>query len=1405
MSEANIIFILDCQEVTIQCSTNDKLKNICQKYTFKIQKNIDSFNFLYNGNLINFELTFNEQATSSDKENKKMTVLVYKKITGFVCPKCGEEIKINTEIFNNLKEKNDNIINTLVGIKSQLENIIKTSSGNPINNQLNNINIILNSISEDIKKCNETIDNIISNDIDIFIKNTITNKNVNECNDIVNNNLDKNNMNNNNMINNNMINNEIINNNVINNNMDKNNMINNNMVNNNMINNEIINNNVSNSINNNEIICNNMINNKINNIESNNSNNNEMINNNMVNNNGSNNINNNIINNNTNNIDKDNLNEKVNNMVNNNIIKNDNDDNKINNNEIINNNMSNNIIKDKIINNADIVNNKNVGKNNLSSDNQVNDNIHSNNKINEKEKNNDNINFNNNTLSLNNGKKNESQNPKEIQKDILENKQITNSEKVKEEIPQNIDILKRVLSILIDSVKMKRMISKQSKKSDKDENKKYYFLNYLWFKDYIHTNKIDEIFDILEKNVQEYLSKEKNISLLNNNLIISKIINNLDTNIINHIQENFFVSNYNCEAILNSLSKYNNLKIFFYTNLILISSETLNYFPNKLIKNRLASRPVYFFDNKIAIKFPKQNINIIDIYEFENYYISNPIMILEFKNGKELTKNFNILNSIGLEKYKKNYLLLDEDEFFPPIKDESGNKIGSAFAYNEKIKDYSIFIPKEVIINSLIQLYFINYKLKASFYQNRQKKYFIFNSNFLKEFNSYIEAKLNHLSIKKELNLNKIKDINDFNEFFTSKKIINIIKKIISKSENKIIPNKFKSNEVSDIKPFIFNNTEIFYFVNFNLVNISLIQILEDNNIKLYKNKCDHEVECWILDKYILIDISNKNNNNNYEILLEICTLNENNIIKPIYLLCYFIRDDFPKYINYLLKNLEMTFTRFLESLSFPPENRIKLENESNIEIGIIFKLSEECPNKNQINENNDINIYNNINSNNNINPNINIFISNNHLINSNSSNYLINNIQPQININYIQNITTIKSIEEEFQQSPLVGLKNIGANRYMNATLQCLCNIKEFVNFFKYKLKDEEINKFKSENKWILTINFKYLIENLWPSKENNNYINLEYNNQNSNHKYFNPLLFVKNITDMYPSLNNVNVKDAHDLIKNLLFKLHEELNMAPKMEGINSQNIYPHQDNKYFSYIKFIENFKNENDSLIIDLFNGINYNVTKCSNCNLMKYNFLNYFFLFFDIGKIMNYKIHQDKESNQLNQNFPNETNNLLNSQQNFKIYSYNIENINSVNLEDCFRYMQYSEELSDQYNRNCNNCNSVFSLKDHKKFYIGPEILILIISNEINIECKYKCEFNLDDFIENKNTGCKYDLISMVSYKEEKLASGHFIAFCKSSIDSLWYEYDDELVLLVDDVIEAFNKAIPHVLFYKKKN
>ena len=47
MSEANVTFSLDGVNLTIKCTTEDKMKNICEKYSTKITKNIDSLLFLY--------------------------------------------------------------------------------------------------------------------------------------------------------------------------------------------------------------------------------------------------------------------------------------------------------------------------------------------------------------------------------------------------------------------------------------------------------------------------------------------------------------------------------------------------------------------------------------------------------------------------------------------------------------------------------------------------------------------------------------------------------------------------------------------------------------------------------------------------------------------------------------------------------------------------------------------------------------------------------------------------------------------------------------------------------------------------------------------------------------------------------------------------------------------------------------------------------------------------------------------------------------------------------------------------------------------------------------------------------------------------------------------------------------
>ena len=55
------------------------------------------------------------------------------------------------------------------------------------------------------------------------------------------------------------------------------------------------------------------------------------------------------------------------------------------------------------------------------------------------------------------------------------------------------------------------------------------------------------------------------------------------------------------------------------------------------------------------------------------------------------------------------------------------------------------------------------------------------------------------------------------------------------------------------------------------------------------------------------------------------------------------------------------------------------------------------------------------------------------------------------------------------------MGLQNVGATCYMNAILQCFCNLKSFVNYFKYKIKPETLEKFKYSGKPNLSISFKY------------------------------------------------------------------------------------------------------------------------------------------------------------------------------------------------------------------------------------------------------------------------------------------------------------------------------------------
>ena len=166
MLEANVIFTLDGVDVTIQCSKEDKIKDICQKFANKVQKNINLLLFLYGGNQLNFLSSFKELA--KDKNEIKVLVYTNEDEDGFKCPKCGDKIKLNTERIDDIILSINNLKETIDSAKLLIESVIKLSSENNVNIQLKGVNLILNTLNEDIKKTKEKVKNLLN---DYQIKN----------------------------------------------------------------------------------------------------------------------------------------------------------------------------------------------------------------------------------------------------------------------------------------------------------------------------------------------------------------------------------------------------------------------------------------------------------------------------------------------------------------------------------------------------------------------------------------------------------------------------------------------------------------------------------------------------------------------------------------------------------------------------------------------------------------------------------------------------------------------------------------------------------------------------------------------------------------------------------------------------------------------------------------------------------------------------------------------------------------------------------------------------------------------------------------------------------------------------------------------------------------------------------
>ena len=355
-------------------------------------------------------------------------------------------------------------------------------------------------------------------------------------------------------------------------------------------------------------------------------------------------------------------------------------------------------------------------------------------------------------------------------------------------------------------------------------------------------------------------------------------------------------------------------------------------------------------------------------------------------------------------------------------------------------------------------------------------------------------------------------------------------------------------------------------------------------------------------------------------------------------------------------------------------------------------------------------------------------------------------------------------------------GLANIGATCYMNATLQCFAHIPEFVTFFRQNQQVQDvIKKNQDEGQNNLTCAFAELLQNLYPTNLDNR----------KDKTYYEPNNFKNTISQMNPLFEGIAANDAKDLVNFLIMTLHEELNNAPQN---NNDNFLPDQTNKQLMLQNFSENFVKTYNSTISDLFYALNYNITQCSNCNIKSYNYQIYFFLNFPLEEVRKYKLNNNNNG----------------------AFNFN-QNINEVNIKDCFNFENKVNTMSGDNAMYCNYCKQTCTSYMRTILATGPEILIIVLNRgkgiQFNVKLNFSEELNLSDYIEIQNTGTQYDLFGVITHIGESGMGGHFIAYCKDLWDNNpWYKYNDAIVSPVTNFkSEVVDFAMPYVLFYKKKD
>lgn len=327
-------------------------------------------------------------------------------------------------------------------------------------------------------------------------------------------------------------------------------------------------------------------------------------------------------------------------------------------------------------------------------------------------------------------------------------------------------------------------------------------------------------------------------------------------------------------------------------------------------------------------------------------------------------------------------------------------------------------------------------------------------------------------------------------------------------------------------------------------------------------------------------------------------------------------------------------------------------------------------------------------------------------------------------------------------------GLKNLGNTCYMNSIIQCLNNTTPLAKYFVEGIYSEDINP-NSKHQGDVCEEMGAVFRALWCGQYRSIAMWDLKNTVGRFHKPF----------------QGYDQQDSHEFLIKLMDWLHEDLNkVTGKKLPMKEQNYDDIPD--YVAAEKMQEELRRRDDSIVCSLFHGLHRSVIECDTCSHRSLTF------------------------------------------EPFSIISLSFPSSGRCTLRELLQH--YYKDSRIEYK--CSKCKRLRGCVRKLDIWKLPPVLILHLNRfEHDVLMKKKqnfVDFSLENLDLGKHTAMKnnrytnFDLYG-VSNHYGTMDGGHYTAFCKSSVNKLWYKFDDHEVYELSR--ENVRSSAAYLLFYEASN